>query len=351
MSQEETEEPRRLRVLYVVPRWNTFTRLDREALAERFEVVDYLQPRPWPKLAELVLKLRGCDVVFVWFSSWHGFVTLTLARLLGKPSVLVVGGFDTSNLPGYGWQRRGVRRWVSRTTMRLASRIITNSHTSLREFELHAAMDPQRATVVYHGLPDRFKGGGKLERERLALSVGVVRRRNLARKGHLAFVRAAAQLPDVAFVLAGRWIDDAIDILRAQAGPNVSFTGYLDDASLDALFRRATVYVQASRHEGFGLALAEGMLAGCVPVVSAAGALPEVAGDVGVTIAEATPELLANGVRLALDMGTAEGARARRRVLEEFPFEPRAEALGREVEAAARGERSGSQDTEDRTAK
>ena len=330
-----------LRVLYVVSRWNTFTKIDREALAERFDVRDYYQPGTIPRLWDLIAKLRRTDVVYAWFASWHSFAAVAVARLLGKPSVLVVGGFDTSNLPGYGWQRGTIRRWVSRRTMELATRLITNSRHSLMEIETNVGLDPKRAAVIYHGLADRFADPGEQARDRLVLSVGVVRKENLWRKGHLSFVRAAAQLPDVQFVLAGRWLDDAIDVLRREAGENVDFPGYLPDDGLDHLFRRAAVYVQASRHEGFGLSLAEAMLAGCVPVVTDAGALPEVVGDVGVMIAEPTPELIADGVRRALEIGRQEGARARARVLEKFPLRPRAEGLWREVDAAGRGERSG----------
>lgn len=88
--------------------------------------------------------------------------------------------------------------------------------------------------------------------DRMALSVGVVYRVNLERKGHRPFVAAARHLPDVEFVLAGKWSDDAIAQLRAEAGPNVTFTGYLDDEALDDYFVRAAVYVQPSQHEGSG---------------------------------------------------------------------------------------------------
>jgi glycosyltransferase involved in cell wall biosynthesis len=334
---------RRLRVLYVISRRNTFTDIDRTILADRFEVTDYYQPEPRPHPRELASKVRRCDLVFAWFAGWHSLPALALARLFGKPSVLVVGGFDTASVPeiGYGWQRGGVRRWVSRVTMQLATRLVTNSRSSLVEIQRNVGLDPRRAAVIYHGLSDRFPDGGRQKRDRLALSVGVVRRRNLERKGLRPFVRAAAGLPDVEFVLAGSWRDDAIDDLRRDAGANVRFTGFLADDELDALFRRAAVYVQASRHEGFGLSLAEAMLAGCVPVVTDAGALPEVVGDIGVTIAEPDPALIAQGVERALQLGPAEGARARARVLEAFPLEPRAEGLWREVEAAAAGQRSG----------
>jgi glycosyltransferase involved in cell wall biosynthesis len=337
------ESTRPIRVLYVIPRRNTFTDIDREVLSRRFEVTEYYQPGQRPRLGELIAKMRRCDVVFAWFASWHSLAALSLARLLRKPSVLVVGGFDTASIPeiGYGWQRGGIRQTVSRRTMRMATRLVTNSRNSLHEIETNVGLDPRRVAVVYHGLEDRFGELASTPRERLALSVGVVRRRNLERKGLRPFVRAGAHLPDVQFVLAGSWKDDAIDLLRHEASGNVSFTGYLDDADLDALFRRAGVYVQASRHEGFGLSLAEAMLAGCVPVVTQAGALPEVVGDVGVTVASPDPELVADGVRRALAMGPQEGARARARVLEQFPLEARAAKLWAEVEAAARGHRSG----------
>ena len=334
---------RRLRLLYVVPRRNTFIEIDRSILAERSELTIYDQPGPRPNLPELMVKLRSCDVVFAWFASWHSFAALTLARLLRKPSVLVVGGFDTANVAdiGYGWQRGGLRQRVSRRTMQMATRLVTNSYSSLAEIENNVGLDPRRVAVVYHGLEDRFPDGGQPVRDRLALSVGVVRRRNLQRKGHLPFVWAAAQLPNVEFVLAGKWRDDAIDVLRQEATGNVTFTGYLADADLDGLFARTAVYVQASRHEGFGLSLAEAMLGGSVPVVTEAGALPEVVGDVGVRIAHPTPELIADGVSRALEMGREEGKRARTRVLETFPLQRRADRLWIEVEAAASGRRSG----------
>jgi glycosyltransferase involved in cell wall biosynthesis len=85
--------------------------------------------------------------------------------------------------------------------------------------------------------------------------------------------------------------------------------------------------VQASRHEGFGLAVAEAMLAGCVPVVMNVTAMPEVVGDAGVLIDSQSPEAVAAGVRRALDLGPGAGARARERILTAFPMENRRAGL------------------------
>ena len=134
-------------------------------------------------------------------------------------------------------------------------------------------------------------------------------------KGQLPFVEAARLVPDVRFMFAGKWLDDSVDELRRRAGDNVEFTGWLSDDDLHAAYRRAAVYVQASRHEGFGLAVAEAMLAGCVPVVMNVTAMPEVVGDAGVLIESQEPDEVAGGVRRALELGPDAARRARERIL------------------------------------
>jgi glycosyltransferase involved in cell wall biosynthesis len=138
----------------------------------------------------------------------------------------------------------------------------------------------------------------------------------------------------VRFVFAGQWHDEAIELLRELAPENVEFTGWLSDEALHDAYRRAAVYVQASKHEGFGLAVAEAMLAGCVPVVMDVTAMPEVVGDAGVLISSQEPDAVAGGVREALERGPEASREARRRILSEFPLERRREGLLRIVEQA-----------------
>jgi len=282
--------------------------------------------------------LLRSDLVVGWWASWHTFWPITLAWLLRKPSLLIIGGFDTAAMPdiGYGFQQGGPRRWLSRWVMRRASRLVTNSSYSQGEIERNIGFPPARVGVIHHGVPDPYGELPDADRERLALNVGLVTRDNLEIKGQRAFVEAAAHAPDVAFVLAGPWRDDAIEGLRREAAPNVSFTGWLERSDLDALFRKASAYVQPSRHEGFGLAVAEAMLAGCVPVVTVAGALPEVVGDAGIQIRACDPATIGGAVRRALDLEPQARARARERILTRFPVSRRREALWAEVEALAR---------------
>ena len=331
------------RILYVHSRLNTFTRIDRDALEERHEVVDYLQEGFRPRPAELWRKVGECDAIVGWFASWHTALALRFARMRKKPSLLIFGGFDTAAMPeiSYGSQRGGVRRGLVRSTAKLATRLVTNSESSLREIAENVGIDTERVEVVYHGIPDRFADvDPAAARERMALTVGAVYDVNLLRKGHGPFCEAAANEPEVEWVLAGEWWDDTGKELQAKAPGNLRVTGYLSDDDLDDLFRRAGVYVQASLHEGFGMSLAEAMLAGAVPVVTAAGALPEVVGDSGVVLKDATAKSIAAGVAEALALGPEAHVAARERVRTEFPYEKRRDGILRELDHALAGERS-----------
>jgi glycosyltransferase involved in cell wall biosynthesis len=323
------------RLLYVHSRKASFVAIDRELLAERHQVEDLYQPGRLPNPLKVVEGVRRADVVFGWFASWHTFFPIALAWLLRKPSVLVIGGFDTANMPdiGYGYQQGGLRRWASRLIMRCATRLITNSSYSLSEIQRNTPIPASRVTVVHHGVPDPFGRAGA-HKERIALTVGAIDRGTLIQKGQLPFVQAARELPDVSFVFAGKWLDDAISELRAVAPENVQFTGWLSDEDLRALYLRAAVYVQASRHEGFGLAVAEAMLAGCVPVVMNVTAMPEVVGDAGVFIESQRPEQVADGIRRALELGPDAIRSARERILTAFPMQSRRDGILRVVEEA-----------------
>jgi len=323
------------RVLFVAPRPSSFIELDRGLLAERFQVVPLYGNRPQHNLRALAGAVRAADVVFGWWAHLHTLAPFTLARPMGTPTVLMVGGFDVANLPaiGYGSQRGGWRRAVSRWVMRRADVLATNAHYSAEELERNVGIRPERVTVLHHGVPDPY-GADPVAPDRLAITVGNVDEINLERKGLRPFVRAAARLPDVRFEVVGRHIDGAAEELQSIATGNVALTGFLEQGELEARLRRAAAYVQASQHEGFGVSVAEAMLAGAIPVVTPAGALPEVVGDAGIVVASAAAEPLAEGIGAALRAGPERRRAAREHVLREFSVDRRREGLHALVERA-----------------
>ena len=329
----------RQRILFAISgRWS-FIEIDRAILEERWDLREWHQPGRVPDLLRLPAAVLGADLVFGWFASWHSFLPIVLAWITRRPSVLIVGGFDTANMPwiGYGFQQGGLRRWASRFIMRRATRLVTNSFYSRGEITANTGIPADRITVIHHGIPDKFgELSAEERREPLALTVGHLASETLEQKGHRPFVDAAGLLPEVQFVFVGRWLDDAIERLRERAGENVVFTGFISDEERDDWYRRAGCYVQASHHEGFGMAVAEAMLAGCIPVVVNTTAMPEVVGDTGILIDSPDPEAIADGVRQALALGAGDRRRARDRILSEFPVENRRVGIHKVVEEALR---------------
>jgi glycosyltransferase involved in cell wall biosynthesis len=315
-------------IAYFYREWSEYIEIDLRLLRERHAVDAIACPSRWPRPLATWNAVARADAVMSWFASWHALLPALCARLQRKPFVIVVGGYDTACLPGidYGHRRDGVKDWIARAVMRLATRLVAISEFTVAEV---ATMGFRGAKVALAPLgldPGRYVAAVPRERD-LVVTVGGVHRNNLARKGHEAFVRAAASCPGLRFVLVGAWVDDAIDHLRAIATPNVVFTGWTDHHDKVEWLARAAVVVQASQHEAFGLSLAEGMLCGAVPVVTNAGALPWVAGGTGVVIDAQTPEAIARGVRAALALGPVAGGAARARVLAEFTIERRASRL------------------------
>lgn len=301
--------------------------MDLDLLCERYSVCEWYQKSRTVNLAALALAVASSDLIFGWFASWHTFFPMLIASALGKPSVVVVGGYDTANLPeiSYGSQRGGFKKWIAQAIMRTATRVIAFSEYSRREAIENANIAPGKPGTICLGIPSHESTFHA--KDHLVITVGNVDHDNLQRKGLDPFVRTAALLPEFDFVVIGAWRDDAIEHLRASASPNVKFTGWVSDDELQDYFSRARVYVQASRHEGFGLAVAESMLHECVPVVTHVGSLPEVVGDAGVYVESTEPGELAAGVRRAFQMAETIGPRARARILHEFPMEKRREKL------------------------
>lgn len=301
--------------------------MDRDLLAEKYQVREWFQRGRAVNLIALRRAVAECDVAFGWFASWHTFFPVLLARQQRKPSVVVVGGYDVANVPeiGYGSMRGGFKRRITRIVLQRASYLLPFSNAARVEALANPRISPDRVTTCYLGVPET--PAPTLPKEDLVITIGNLDRSNLQRKGLEPFVRAAAHVPETPFVVIGAWRDDAIDYLKSIASPNVAFTGWVENERLGDYLARAKIYVQASRHEGFGMAVAEAMLRECIPVVTRVGSLPEVVGDAGVYAESPAPRELANAIQHALTLDARWGNRARERILREFPMERRREQL------------------------
>ncbi|MGH7524643.1 MAG: glycosyltransferase family 4 protein, partial [Gemmatimonadales bacterium] len=265
------------------------------------------------------------------FGSTRYLPLAATARLLGRRVVIIGGGYDVAAMPeiGYGNMSGGVSRRLGRTLFRLANVVAAFSVSAGDEVQRNAGVASRRIRVIPLGFDPALGAAAPPfhSKRREVLTVGHINRSSLHRKGFMLTVRVAKLLTDVPFIIAGAAEPDALGLLRAEATPNVRFEGAVSVERLSELYALARVYLQPSRHEGFGAAVAEAMLHNCLPVVSRCGSLPEVVGNAGV-YADATgdPQAWASAITIALD-GPALGEEPRARILATFPAERRQRQL------------------------
>jgi glycosyltransferase involved in cell wall biosynthesis len=150
------------------------------------------------------------------------------------------------------------------------------------------------------------------------------------RKGHEILLRALAKTAhrDWRLTCAGSLERDPPTADRVRAclraldlESRVSLAGELDDARLAALYDSADLFVLATLHESYGMAVAEALARGLPVVSTATGAIPQLVGaDAGILVPPGDVDALADALSSVmgdarLRARLAEGARRVRRVL------------------------------------
>ena len=271
--------------------------------------------------------MRGvawADAVFCWFASREAFWAIALSQVFKRKTAVAVGGADVTAIPElrYGGARK-TKRFYSTYVLDRATKVLPDSKDA-EKGALGLVNDASKVTLIYLGIDvEKFRSSGPKKDK--VMTVGVVSHSNLKRKGLETFVKSAAYLPHIEFVLVGQFADSSINYLRSIAPKNVRFAGLLPERELIRCYQEAKVYVQASAHEAFGAALAEGMACECVPVVTDKGAIPEVVGDTGIYVPYADPVATAEGIEQALK--SDKGSAARQRIKNMFTIDERQKAL------------------------
>ena len=174
------------------------------------------------------------------------------------------------------------QRWAYRaiipTAARKAAAIITISSFSRQQIINHLRVAPARVhvtTLASRGWDEiQVWNGSTLPKHFILCVSGSLPHKNIMR---LCRAYAAAQ-PAFAdpwpLVLVGRTPPE----LKSAVMPKIICLGYVSDAALAGLYRRANAFIFPSLYEGFGLPVVDAMSAGLPVACSNAASLPEVAG-------------------------------------------------------------------------
>jgi len=245
----------------------------------------------------VIFRMFSVRAVIINFGAWHTVVPVFMARMLGKKSLVIVGGFDVSSIPSleYGvFLRKGILQTCMRWTYKHATYICPTSPSLKASTNYYADASGNGYKIgLLNYMPELEK---KVHVILQQMDTSFWHYEHQARKGHflaIAYIyheqtffvkgfdlifEAARLLPEYSFTLAG-FSPEMHTQYKAIAPPNVTLLGFQSPDEARKLYATHKVFLMPSMTEGLGQTLLEAMLCGCVPVGSNVGAIPYIIND------------------------------------------------------------------------
>lgn len=218
--------------------------------------------------------------------------TLPIKKI--KPTIVTI--HDVTPLAMSGRYPKGIRGSLNLARQWLAlqsvSAIITDSENSKTDIEKYLFVPKEKIFVIPLATDPIYK---KTIKE--SVSKEVKNRFNLPDKFILTVaggpnpnknLPSLAEVTDrlgIPLVIVGKGMlqevgepvhPELIDMVRLKIYKHLILPGFVSNDDLSALYNLATLYVQPSLYEGFGLPLLEAMTTGCLVASSNSGSLPEI---------------------------------------------------------------------------
>jgi glycosyltransferase involved in cell wall biosynthesis len=235
----------------------------------------------------------------------------TAPALLAVPQVTTIHDVVFKRYPEtHGALARGVEVLVPLAARRSA-RVITDSEASKSDIAHFLDVPTEQVDVapLGPGIPEEVTGPPPPEiRRRFEVGDSSLVLSVLAKRPHknaARLIEAFVHVPDAVLVIPGystsheHQLRERID--ASGVGDRVRMLGWVDDATLDGLYRAADCFVFPSLAEGFGLPVLEAMLRGTPVACSNTTSLPEVAGDAALLFDPFEVDAIAISIRRILD--------------------------------------------------
>jgi glycosyltransferase involved in cell wall biosynthesis len=210
--------------------------------------------------------------------------------------------------------------YFARHILKQAAALIAVSENTRRDAIRVLGLDPDRITVIYSGIDERFFTAKPLVRERpYVLFLGTIE----PRKNLDTLLDAWSLVPESGYdlLIAGPpgWKSEATLARLRSPARGVRYLGYVPESEIPSLTAGASAFVYVSLYEGFGFPVAQAMAAGVPVLTSNTSALPEVAGEGAVCVDPRSPAEIASALtrlfmspELRASLGAAGRGRAGR---------------------------------------
>jgi len=217
----------------------------------------------------------------------------------------------------FRWHEAPRMRFAIRRTARRSDHIVTCSEYSRDDILRTYRLPESRVTTIPLAAPSFIRRETNAERlaavrrscdlpDDFILGVGSIQPRKNLERLIAAYAMLAKRSDIPPLVLAGKmaWLYGSSVDAAANHGvaDRVTFTGFVPDEDLGALYSAASVFVYPSFFEGFGLPPLEAMQCGTPVITGDRTSLPEVVGDAGVMVDPYDVTAIANAIeRLLMD--------------------------------------------------
>ncbi|MFQ3340399.1 MAG: glycosyltransferase involved in cell wall biosynthesis [Flavobacteriaceae bacterium] len=279
------------------------------------------------------------DAFFSWFNDYHTSIPLFWANLFGKPTTIIVGGFDAISSPalGYGiFFKKNLRQLLARLNYNSCDNIWV-VHKSLKygcptakeESGTHSGIlnfMPQLNTPIFE-VPTAYDASfwrpeGDKESKNVITVANISDTRTFERKGIPLLIEIAKALPDVQFTIAGV---QTLTELKSKVPTNIQLLGTQSREELKGLYGKHMYYFQGSKAEGLPNVLCEAMLCECIPLGSAIFGIPDTIGASGLVFHK--EDALSLLTEILTGKKKFNGANARKRIQELYSIERRKKAF------------------------
>ncbi len=275
------------------------------------------------------------DIAFCWFASTYASVAVALMHILGKSSVIVIGGVDVAKDEklNYGVWLVPWKALLVGYAIRHANKILAVDKSLAEKARLLARYSGDNIEILPTGYDIDFWRMPETKKAAGVLTVAYVDDELRFRvKGIDILFEAARSLPHIPFTVIGL-TKKIIEIFDSP--PNVELLSSMDRMLLLPYYQRAKVYCQPSRQEGMPNVLCEAMLCGCIPVATDVGATKSVLGGIGICV---PPDAGALTLALsqAMQLPERDFIAARERIASRFDKETREKKLKQVIELLPR---------------
>lgn len=248
----------------------------------------------------------------------------SIPALRTKPLVVTIHDVIPLEFPNhYKPGKKGkLSFWYQKSALKKVAAVLTDSDYSKQQIQKHLKISAQKINVTHLAASDVLQPASSTQQRRVrteyqlparyALYVGDIN----YNKNIPQLIKMLKFLPEeLQLVCVGKnfrpqaipewqWIEAQLEL--SQVRERVHFVTSVDtQADLAAVYSAASVYVQPSLSEGFGLPVLEAMRCKCLVVSSDRGSLPEIGGE-HAWYAEPVAEQLAEQVKQVLNLKKSE---------------------------------------------